>query len=214
MEEHEFIVSSAMMIVRLSVLLSVVRVVASFSASSSAAPPWQNFFGSLFPEDNTQRIELKQQLLSECRQHIGYNSPEIRQNIESIIYELCPFNPTQQTATSDLLKKKWIVEWTSEKEINFFLEKGISKEIIQTLDGDILENYIPFVKGGGFGVTGKISLDEDASEEVKMLTRTNFKFKNAKLDLGKWGEYNFPPVGEGWFDTIYLDDGKLNPKFL
>ena len=206
------IVSSAMMIVRLSVLLSVVRVVASFSASSSAAPPWQNFFGSLFPEDNTQRI-LKQQLLSECRQNIGYNSPEIRQNIESIIYELCPFNPTQQTATSDLLKKKWIVEWTSEKEINFFLEKGISKEIIQTLDGDILENYIPFVKGGGFGVTGKISVDEDASEEVKMLTRTNFKFKNAKLDLGKWGEYNFPPVGEGWFDTIYLDDGKL-PKFL
>ena len=199
-----------MMIVRLLVLLSVVRVVASFSASSSAAPPWQNFFGSLFPEDNTQRIELKQQLLSECRQNIGYNTPEIRQNIESIIYELCPFNPTQQTATSDLLKKKWIVEWTSEKEINFFLEKGLSNEIIQTLEGDILENYIPFVRGGGFGVTGMISVD-DASEDV--LTRTNFKFKNAKLDLGRWGEYNFPPVGEGWFDTIYLDDGKL-PKFL
>ena len=179
---------------------------ASFSASSSAAP-WQNFLcGSLFG-DSTQRVELKQQLLSECRQNIGYNTPEIRQNIESIIYELCPFNPTQQTATSNLLKKKWIVEWTSEKEINFFLEKGISNEIIQTLNGDILENYIPFVRGGGFGVTGKISVDEDASKEVS--TRTNFKFKNAKLDLGRWGEYNFPPVGEGWFDTIYLDDGKL-----
>ena len=194
-----------MIIVRLLVLLSVVRVVASFSASSSAAP-WQNFLGSLFA-DNTQRVELKQQLISECRQNIGYNTPEIRQSIESIIYELCPFNPTQQTATSNLLKKKWIVEWTSEKEINFFLEKGISNEIIQTLNGDILENYIPFVRGGGFGVTGKISVDEDASEEVLM--RTNFKFKNAKLDLGRWGEYNFPPVGEGWFDTIYLDDGKL-----
>lgn len=203
------------MIVRLLVLLlSAVRVVVvtSFSASSSAAPPWQNFLGSLFADNNSQRIELKQQLLSECRQNIGYNTPEIRQNIESIIYELCPFNPTQPTATSDLLKKKWIVEWTSEKEINFFLEKGISNEIIQTLNGDVLENYIPFVKGGGFGVTGKISVDgEDASE--KILTRTNFKFKNANLDLGRWGEYNFPPVGEGWFDTIYLDDGKL-PRFI
>ena len=39
------------------------------------------------------------------------------------------------------------------------------------------------------------------------LMRTNFKFKNASLDLGRWGEYNFPPVGEGWFDTIYLDEG-------
>lgn len=50
-------------------------------------------------------------------------------------------------------------------------------------------------------MTGEICTDD------AMLCRTNFKFKNAELDLGKWGVYNFPPVGEGWFDTIYLDDG-------
>lgn len=117
--------------------------------------------------------------------------------------ELSSLNPTPETANSPLLKRKWIVEWTSEKEINFFLEKGISEEIIQTLDDEsILENFIPFVKGGGFGVTGEISVDEERE------FRTNFKFQSARLDLGKWGSYNFPPVGEGWFDTIYLDDGK------
>lgn len=65
-----------------------------------------------------------------------------------------------------------------------------------------MENRIPFVKGGGFGVTGSI---QPAADDNNAL-RTEFKFKNAKLDIGKWGTYNFPPVGEGWFDTVYLDE--------
>jgi len=108
-----------------------------------------------------------------------------------------------------------VVLWTSEKEINFFLENGISSEIIQTLsDGDILENYIPFVKigggNGGFGVTGRISVDQATMREDEegggSLIRTKFQFEKANLNLGRWGTYNFPPVGEGWFDTIYLDE--------
>lgn len=108
-------------------------------------------------------------------------------------------------------------EWTSEKEINFFLQSGISKRITQTLSNGCLENYIPFVKGGGFGVSGSIrpalsDFKSDDYEEHKLLLlscRTQFQFTNAKLDLGKWGIYNFPPLGKGWFDTIYLDDGKF-----
>jgi len=26
------------------------------------------------------------------------------------------------------------------------------------------------------------------------------------LDLVRFGKYSFPPVGSGWFDTIYLDE--------
>lgn len=74
----------------------------------------------------------------------------------------------------------------------------------------ILENYIPFVNGGGFGVTGEICpatlISGSSNEELR---RTEFVFKTAKLDLGDWGVYNFPPVGEGWFDTIYLDEGRM-----
>ena len=106
-------------------------------------------------------------------------------------------------------------EWTSEKEINFFLQSGISNRITQTLSNGCLENYIPFVQGGGFGVSGSIrpalsdfkSDDYEEQELLLLSCRTEFQFTNAKLDLGKWGIYNFPPVGRGWFDTIYLDDG-------
>ena len=49
-------------------------------------------------------------------------------------------------------------------------------------------------------MTGSLSIP-DASGQ-----RTAFEFDTATLDLAKWGSYNFPPVGEGWFDTIYLDD--------
>ena len=60
---------------------------------------------------------------------------------------------------------------------------------------------IPFKRGGSFGVSGSIGPSESNS------LRTIFKFKSATLDLGKFGSYNLPPVGEGWFDTVYLDEG-------
>ena len=105
-----------------------------------------------------------------------------------------------------MLRRGWALEWTTEREINFFLEWGIGEGITQTLDGDTLVNYIPFVKGGGgFGVTGRIRVDEEMAGSM----RTTFKFESANLNLGRWGEYSFPPVGEGWFDTIYLDDGEF-----
>ena len=214
------IAATMMITTKLLLFLQVLGTASSFSApattsSSSNRPPWQKFLDSFFSSSSdtssnnnnaAKRSELKQQILSECRSNIGANTPEIRTRIESIMYELAPYNPTPQTATSPKLQRKWRLEWTSEKEINFFLEKGISNEILQTLSGgDTLENYIPFVKGGGFGVTGNINVDETSEG----LIRTTFKFSNAKLDLGRWGTYNFPPVGEGWFDTIYLDDGKF-----
>lgn len=120
------------------------------------------------------------------------------------LVDLCPtsLNTTAPSSSSKILTNNLSL-WTSEKEINFFLEKGISESITQTLSADILENYIPFVKGGGFGVTGEIRPAEKNNDEM---LRTQFKFLNAKLDIGKWGVYNFPPVGEGWFDTIYLDE--------
>jgi len=86
------------------------------------------------------------------------------------------------------------------------LEKGISTRIEQRLsDGKVLENWIPFVRGGGFGVTGSIQPAVNDSGSSDGL-RTEFKFQKAELDIGKWGTYNFPPLGEGWFDTVYLDE--------
>lgn len=201
--------------IRLLLFLHAVGTATSFSApkTTTSSAPWQNFLDSFFsspspnaaPNSNSAATALKKELITECRQSVGRNTPEIRQRIEVLMDQLAPLNPTPKAATSPLLQRRWILEWTSEKEINFFLDKGLSRTgaITQTLDGDVLENDIPFVGGGGFGVTGRISVDE----EREGLARTDFEFRTANLDLGKWGEYKFPPVGKGWFDTIYLDQG-------
>ncbi len=89
--------------------------------------------------------------------------------------------------------------WTTEKEINFFNDLGISNgNITQTIEGSVLENFIPFQRGGGLGVRGALTIGGTL--------RTNFEFVTATLDLGSFGTYSLPPVGKGWFDTIYLDD--------
>lgn len=90
-------------------------------------------------------------------------------------------------------------EWTTEKEINVFTDFGISDVVTQTIDGALLENFIEFRKGGGLRVSGDLSVPEQGGK------RTNFKFTTATLDLGRWGTYKIPPVGEGWFETVYLD---------
>jgi len=181
-----------------------------------------DFLSSLFAPTNSnnnnsqvqkQQQQLKQQLYQTCQSSYGKCTPTIRSKIEQLVSQLQPLNPTPSPSTSTLLQRKWIVLWTSEKEINFFLEKGISTQIEQTLsDGAVLENWIPFVRGGGFGVTGSINPaavidnNDDGGNDTNSSLRTEFKFQSAKLDLGKWGTYNFPPVGEGWFDTVYLDE--------
>ena len=58
---------------------------------------------------------------------------------------------------------------------------------------------IEFRNGGGLSVAGILEKDDNIS------VRTNFKFTSAKLDLG-FASFSIPPVGEGWFDTIYLDE--------
>lgn len=91
--------------------------------------------------------------------------------------------------------------WTTEKEINFFLDNGWATAITQTIQGNQLQNDIPFVQGGGFRVEGSLHVPNVNGQ------RTDFSFTRATLDLRpNWGQWNVPPIGKGWFDTVYLDD--------
>ena len=89
--------------------------------------------------------------------------------------------------------------WTTEKEINVFSDWNISGNITQTITSNSLKNWIPFRKGGGFGVMGTIKPDEEIPN------RTNFVFDSATIDFG-FIQLSIPPVGKGWFDTVYLDE--------
>lgn len=151
----------------------------------------------VFSLSTSDRARLKQELLQKCRERNVQRS-----TMEKCIEELKPLSPIKATANSPLLQKKWMLQWTTEKEINFFLDNGISSSgsIYQVIDKTVLENCIPFVRGGSFGVKGELVIPDATG------TRTNFIFSEATLDIGKWGVYRFPPVGKGWFETIYLDD--------
>lgn len=186
-----------MMFFVLSILCLVPTFVHSFSTPTAAPIAFGGILDSIFGSDPAaqKRANLKASLLAECRQ-----AKPSRERIESLISELAPLSPTQNAASSSRLQKKWILEWTTEKEINVFLDWGISGTISQRIDGLVLQNLIPFLRGGSFGVTGKLSIPDQGG------IRTDFKFESATLDLGKWGSFTIPPVGEGWFDTVFLDD--------
>lgn len=139
-----------------------------------------------------RRKDLKDRLQEECKNND-------RQQIEEIIAELQQLTPTPNSASSKLLQRKWFLAWTTEKEINLFIDWNLSGDIYQTIDGSVLENNIPFLKGGYLGVKGDLSAEADG-------IRTNFVFTEATLDLGRWGSFKIPPVGKGWFDTVYLDE--------
>ena len=156
-------------------------------------------FGITIQSKETDKIErerLKAQLLDLCQQKSNVE----RARLEEIIKALAPMSPTPNSASSPLLQKEWILTWTTEKEINFFIDFGIASQVSQIIRGTALGNEIAFARGGGLFVAGTLRVEEPDS------MRTYFKFDTATLDLGKWGTYSFPPVGEGWFDTVYLDD--------
>lgn len=154
-----------------------------------------------------KREELKEALLIECRNGGDGNAKDKRARIENIIDELSPLSPVSDTAASPKLQREWALAFTTEKEINFFIDLGItpSSGVSQTIDGSQLGNLIEFKKGGGLSVSGELTIAQIGSDsEPKQ--RTNFVFTEANLDLGRWGSFKIPPVGEGWFETLYLDD--------
>lgn len=128
---------------------------------------------------------------------------EIDQAIDSLA-ELSPI-----TSRDELIKqldRTWYLVWTTEKEINLFLDKGWSNSITQQISSSnsTIVNTIPFVNDNGyFGVKGRIFQTSDDP-----MIRTQFVFETATLQLNRFAwlpTLTFPPVGKGWFDTVYLD---------
>ena len=186
-----------------AIVLSLAGCPFGFTPPPMHAANWlENLLGdSKVKTTASQREQLKTLLLQECRQT---NPAPTRSQLQPIIDQLAPLSPVKASAASPELQAKWILEWTTEKEINFFTQQGFSenRSIYQTIEGNILGNMIPFVRGrGSFSVTGRLEIPDDQGP------RTNFLFTEATIDLGeKWGEYKFPPIGKGWFDTVYLDE--------
>ncbi|KAJ7962089.1 Plastid lipid-associated protein [Quillaja saponaria] len=106
--------------------------------------------------------------------------------------------------TGDTLSATWRLLWTTEKEQLFIIEKAFlfgtqAGDVLQVIDVEkkTLNNVITFPPDGVFFVRSNI--------EIASLQRVNFRFASAVLRGKNW-EIPLPPFGQGWFETVYLDD--------
>ncbi|KAL3693645.1 hypothetical protein R1sor_007296 [Riccia sorocarpa] len=106
--------------------------------------------------------------------------------------------------TDESLTAAWRMVWTTEKEQLFIVERANlfgteAGEILQIIDvgKKKLQNVITFPPTGMFLV--------DSTIEVVSAQRVNFKFTGASLKIGEL-RIPVPPFGQGWFESVYLDD--------
>ncbi|XP_077235417.1 plastid-lipid associated protein PAP / fibrillin family protein [Tasmannia lanceolata] len=106
--------------------------------------------------------------------------------------------------TDSSLSATWRMLWTTEKEQLFIIKNARlfgteTGDVLQVVDVEklILNNVITFPPSGVFFVRSSI--------EIASRQRVNFRFTSAVL-RGKDWEFPLPPFGQGWFETVYLDD--------
>ena len=113
------------------------------------------------------------------------------------------------------VRHRWELLWTTEKETLFFAKYGLFGEsvtrISQTIDinSGYLNNLIEFNGDRYFSVIGKIRVDtgsEMGGSRIGAGRRIFFDFKKAKLAIPPIPVITLPPVGKGWFDTLYVND--------
>lgn len=94
--------------------------------------------------------------------------------------------------------------WTTEKEQLFIIKNAFlfgtqTGDVLQVIDVEkcTLNNVITFPPSGVFFVRSSI--------EPLPPQRVNFRFTSAVLRGMDW-EVPLPPFGQGWFDSVYLDE--------
>lgn len=111
----------------------------------------------------------------------------------------------EDSVTTDAsLSATWRMLWTTEKEQLFIVEKA---HVFGTKVGDILQaihvekgslnNVITFPPSGAFVVSSTI--------QIASTKRVNFRFTSAVLRGSNW-KIPLPPFGQGWFESLYLDE--------
>lgn len=105
------------------------------------------------------------------------------------------------------LPGEWELIFTTEKEVNFFKTSWPFAKVsnitqqIDPYDTCRVDNAINFEGGAAFLVIGSVSPSEGDSE----YDRISFEFETAIARV--WGrDIELPPVGAGWFDTMFCDD--------
>ncbi|KAI8475856.1 MAG: plastid lipid associated protein [Monoraphidium minutum] len=131
-------------------------------------------------------------------------SEAAKAKIMAAVEELKHAGSGTTTTSAAALSATWKLLWTTEKESLWIIKNaGLFRtkagDVFQVIDVDAgrLQNVVTFPPQGAFIV--------DSSIKVEGPQRTTFKFGSAKLKLPS-RDLGLPPFGQGWFDTVYVDD--------
>ena len=166
-------------------------------------PSWRVAGGA----DAVRRRALKAELMELAAVSRGGIDPfdaDEQARFDVIMAELPALNPTADPAQSALFTGEWECRWTTEKELNFVVDKGLLglpwRRTYQLIDipAGTLENIIEFEGESYLRVGSTISPDREIG------SRFNFAFDACAL---KWRDWTvpLPPVGKGWGELLYLD---------
>ena len=158
--------------------------------------------GSKTTKPNSLLSDLKD-LLQESKTNA--QSIDNESQIKALMIDISKFRQGDQRLS---LPGQWELLFTTEKEINFFktswpfAKVSTIRQDIDPFQLCVVNNAICFEGGGEFVVTGTVVVVEDVATEYD---RVNFEF--TKAVVRGWGqEVQVPPVGSGWFETLYCDD--------
>lgn len=125
---------------------------------------------------------------------------------ESIKNVMVEISKSRKGDQRELLSGRWELIFTTEKEVNFFktswpfAKVSIIRQKLDLTEECTVNNIIAFEGGAEFAVTGSTNI-VDGEEEYD---RVGFEFTSACALV--WGkEIPLPPLGTGWFDTMFCD---------
>ncbi|XP_076917688.1 putative plastid-lipid-associated protein 11, chloroplastic isoform X2 [Bidens hawaiensis] len=188
------------------------------SSYSSPLPAISNYFSSFNSTNqppkpfkplttNSSLSSLKSNLLnliSDQNRGIRTQSDQKKLSLITEAIDTIALTNRDQVTTNTSLSGTWRLLWTTEKEQLFIIKNaGVfgteAGDVLQVIDVEnkSLNNVITFPPDGVFFVRSDVDI---ASSQ-----RVNFRFTSAVL-RGKGWELPLPPFGQGWFDSVYLDD--------
>mmetsp|Transcript_38166 Transcript_38166/g.108392 ORF Transcript_38166/g.108392 Transcript_38166/m.108392 type:complete len:194 (+) Transcript_38166:158-739(+) len=149
----------------------------------------------------TPQTKAKSPLLSDLEKLIQDSGDE--EQIKSLMIDISESRRGDQRLS---LPGQWELIFTTEKEVNFFKTSWPFAKVSSITQGIdpykscIVDNLISFEGGGEFAVTGTVAPAESDGE----YDRVEFAFTSAVI-RGWNRELTVPPVGAGWFDTMFCD---------
>ena len=185
----------------------------TFTARGRRAESWRTASTSTRPRPRTRATNRDADATTTtsrlrtllARSNRGVDADEdVRREIERAIDALAADVTEGAARTNERAHGRWRLEYTTEKETRFLLGlEQASTRAYQTIDGDArrLRNEVIYQRGNT-----EIVFTVDASIESVSEKRVRFAFTSASIRFGDFVRVPIPPVGEGWFENVYVDE--------